>query len=1046
MIRRVGYVNVRGLNPRTWQIALALLHSTFDLLFLAETWFVNHDRYRHHRAVIATTQPRHLHDYRPGRQKGGLYLLGTRHARSQVSGQPWITDHVICLELGRQRIAGVYFEPSMPLASIQLELAPLAAVTVLLGDLNTRFPDPRVQDGAVGPPERVAAFSTFAHASRLRWLTPTLEEPGRRRLPPQEAKLTVDHAYVARQETGARLALLSNRAMNLATDHRYTMLLVFPSMPPPSGGSVSTPPESRRYRITRLRHASVHADLVAAAHRQPWPSVPARASDRDLDDAYRSLQQQLAALFSSTVGRVEGPATPGMGRRGTTSPARPTAMRPRDDQHLAASIRLYKQAATASKENAVLVPTASARARGQSALQDVEHVLAARYAAPGAARWTPPSLASSAASTPLSEDEVRREILQQDPNKSSGADGVHTILLQALASTPALRSLTSLYNHCLTTGRTPRAWNETEIHLLVKDPSQPFDVGNARPITLISVIRKVFEKLLLARFDVDGWARLHHAQAGFRSHYSTCSHAAVVHHLLSSRMRSTAVFLDFRAAFDVLDHGMLDATLRTRGCPESIRALIQQLMFEGVSSRVFVNGEASTPFPRTQGVLQGSPLSPYLFNLFIDDLVDRLNRSSIALPICYFYADDGALVVPASTHLQGLLDEIDDWCRRHRMTLNVAKCGVLSSQPGPMLSIAGQFLPRVESYDYLGFRMTTTGIDFDATLRRRIDSAIARSRWLALFSNTWGPAHRLRVYKQYLAPMLEYGAPLVWAWASESRTNHRTFTAAIERHRELMGWIANSSADRHRVTANLCGLTSLESRFQRLRTGYQLVLQQMPPTHPLSVILARVQRLSSLHGFAAALTVDPDYAAFQSTLAGSGPTKLRLGHYLRRRYRQALQDEAGHAHLTRLIPFASRRVPGLGLADLSLSLPRLEQAMLFSYRRGVFLRGYRCVCGIAAFTRGHETCPALDHPIRLTRAERRQKEQSLQRLPPGSNLTDVDFLINTNQLQRATILLASVARQLQQAHHEVQKAQSALEPPPRGSSGDGQCTPVLGRR
>ena len=51
-------------------------------------------------------------------------------------------------------------------------------------------------------------------------------------------------------------------------------------------------------------------------------------------------------------------------------------------------------------------------------------------------------------------------------------------------------------------------------------------------------------------------------QAGFRSHYSTCTNAAVLHSLLESYRITHVVFLDFKAAFDVVDYSLLTDVLR----------------------------------------------------------------------------------------------------------------------------------------------------------------------------------------------------------------------------------------------------------------------------------------------------------------------------------------------------------------------------------------------------------------------------------------------------------------------------------------------------
>ncbi|KUJ06205.1 uncharacterized protein LY89DRAFT_603691, partial [Mollisia scopiformis] len=95
---------------------------------------------------------------------------------------------------------------------------------------------------------------------------------------------------------------------------------------------------------------------------------------------------------------------------------------------------------------------------------------------------------------------------------------------------------------------------------------------------------------------------------------------------------------------------------------------------------------------------------------------------------------------------------------------NPAKCTVVTSRSDlPSLLVYGQEIPRAESYTYLGFPVTANGIDFQQYLDQRIQAAVGRAHWLGVQSNSWGPAHRLRIYKQFLTPIFEYSAPLVWA-------------------------------------------------------------------------------------------------------------------------------------------------------------------------------------------------------------------------------------------------------------------------------------------
>lgn len=258
------------------------------------------------------------------------------------------------------------------------------------------------------------------------------------------------------------------------------------------------------------------------------------------------------------------------------------------------------------------------------------------------------------------------------------------------------------------------------------------------------MFRKVFEKLLLGEFDQDGWARLHLMQAGFQAYYLTYTNASLVHYALASGLAQAALFLDFRAAFNVIDHARLAAVLQERRCPEVIYGLIWSLTFQELRSRVVVNGIPAPWFTRTWGVLQGSPLSPYLFNLFVDLLIQQLNDSASRLPRAVFYADDGALLGNTTGELQGLINQVCCWSNENSVQINVSECGYIRGNPSmPPLDIEGEMVPITDEYNYLGFPVTKDGIAFEAFLKQRLRKAKNLTKWLSKYSDDWGPAHRL---------------------------------------------------------------------------------------------------------------------------------------------------------------------------------------------------------------------------------------------------------------------------------------------------------------
>jgi hypothetical protein len=130
--------------------------------------------------------------------------------------------------------------------------------------------------------------------------------------------------------------------------------------------------------------------------------------------------------------------------------------------------------------------------------------------------------------------------------------------------------------------------------MVTKDVNRARDADNVRPITLMCMHRKLFERLLLVHsFDSTSWANLHPTQAGFRGDYSTLTNAAVVHHLLSTATVPYAVFIGLEKAFDMVDHTRLSNLLASRSCPNHVYRLIRSLNFRGLHSRVLINEKSS---------------------------------------------------------------------------------------------------------------------------------------------------------------------------------------------------------------------------------------------------------------------------------------------------------------------------------------------------------------------------------------------------------------------------------------------------------------------
>jgi hypothetical protein len=229
-------------------------------------------------------------------------------------------------------------------------------------------------------------------------------------------------------------------------------------------------------------------------------------------------------------------------------------------------------------------------------------------------------------------------------------------------------------------GKIPTAWKTSNV-IPIPKKAQLKEVSNYRPISLFSIVSKVFERCVYNRLIEHVSINIHQLQFGFLRGKSTTAQILQVlqeiGEMLDKRVQIDLVYLDFAKAFDRVDHRLMVNKLKNFGISGTLLNWFEDYL-SNRHQRVTVLGKTSHPLPVLSGVPQGSILGPLLFLLYVNDLPQATSSSSIAT-----YADDTKCYRPVRTlqdaqYLQNDLDGVNEWCQEWRMDVNKSKCEVLS--------------------------------------------------------------------------------------------------------------------------------------------------------------------------------------------------------------------------------------------------------------------------------------------------------------------------------------------------------------------------------
>ena len=240
----------------------------------------------------------------------------------------------------------------------------------------------------------------------------------------------------------------------------------------------------------------------------------------------------------------------------------------------------------------------------------------------------------------VTPNEVSKLLRELQTRKSVGPDQISNRLFKKISRKP-LMALVAIYNAMLRFQTFPSAWKEAEVIFLHKPHKDPTLPQNYRPISLLSVVGKIGEKIIKSRLAkvTEELQIIPEAQFGFREKQSTTHQVLRVTEValrnFNIRRFTGMISLDVAKAFDSVWHNGLLFKLNRFGVPAKLIRLLHSYLLNRCF-RSKIGHSTSALHALEAGVPQGSVLGPTLYTLFTPN-ISRPRDHRVELTI---YADD----------------------------------------------------------------------------------------------------------------------------------------------------------------------------------------------------------------------------------------------------------------------------------------------------------------------------------------------------------------------------------------------------------------------
>ena len=326
----------------------------------------------------------------------------------------------------------------------------------------------------------------------------------------------------------------------------------------------------------------------------------------------------------------------------------------------------------------------------------------------------------------ISHSSIKQCIKELKNSNSKGFDGLSNNMIKNVGSELIINKIKTLINAILYSGLIPKHFNRSVIIPIIKDKQKKkFDVNNYRPISVSNVFAQLLEKIILMNCPI--LKESSDRQYGFKEALSTYQPLFIIKEIIDKyRSQKSPLYIASLDAAKAYDSVWRDGIFyKLKNILHSQFWLVLKVYYSNSDGIFKINNKLieESLIKITRGVKQGGILSPQLFNFYINELIEAVNKMGVGCSIddsrisMMGYCDD--LLAMSTTIHQ--LNKITTMCfefgKKWLIKFNAEKsvimnCGSkLYSDDQIVVTMGNSRMPVVEVNKYLGIKIDNLNSD-----------------------------------------------------------------------------------------------------------------------------------------------------------------------------------------------------------------------------------------------------------------------------------------------------------------------------------------------